>query len=366
MTVILEKTLKELDQHARYTDTVLKNVNTGVISVDQAGKVTTVNRHAAQLLRIDPDKYIGRSVRELLTLEYFRTFAGFLKTMQDHKVESIQKELSINVHGEAIPLLMNLSVLKDEKGAEVGKVLVFDDMTPIVSAQRAAAWTEVARRIAHEIKNPLTPIRLSAERLQRKFGAAITDPAFNDCTNMIVKQVDGLKNLVNEFSNFARLPQARPVVANLNLVVEESLSLYRQAHIQINLLFNQDRNLPEFKFDPDQIQRVLVNLIDNAISAVAKEPSPLIQISTQYDHILKTVRLIICDNGEGIPAVNRNRIFEPYFSTKETGTGLGLAIVKRIIEDHNGFIRATANEPKGLKLLIELPVNEVGAWKPSK
>jgi two-component system nitrogen regulation sensor histidine kinase NtrY len=366
MTVILEKTLKELDQHARYTDTVLKNVNTGVISIDQLGKVTTVNRHAAQLLRIDPDKYIGRSVRELLTLEYFRTFAGFLKTMQDHKVESIQKELSINVHGEAIPLLMNLSVLKDEKGAEVGKVLVFDDMTPIVSAQRAAAWTEVARRIAHEIKNPLTPIRLSAERLQRKFGAAITDPAFNDCTSMIVKQVDGLKNLVNEFSNFARLPQARPVVANLNLVVEESLSLYRQAHTQINMVFNQDSNLPEFKFDPDQIQRVLVNLIDNAISAVAKEPSPLIQISTEYDHVLKTVRLIIRDNGEGIPAVNRNRIFEPYFSTKETGTGLGLAIVKRIIEDHNGFIRATANEPKGLKLLIELPVNEVGAWKPSK
>lgn len=366
MTVTLEKTLKELDQHARYTDTVLKNVNTGVISVDQAGVVTTINRHAAQLLRIDPDKYIGNSVRDLLTLEYFRTFAEFLKTMQTHKIESVQKELRINVHGEAIPLLMNLSILKDEKGAEVGKILVFDDMTPIVSAQRAAAWTEVARRIAHEIKNPLTPIKLSAERLQRKFGSAITDPAFNECTTMIVRQVDGLKNLVNEFSNFARLPQSRPVVANLNSVVDEALGMYRQAHPHLRFEFHKDENLPEFKFDPDQIQRVLVNLIDNAASAVAKEQQPSVEILTRYDNDLKTVRLTVSDNGEGIPAANRNRIFEPYFSTKEGGTGLGLAIVKRIIEDHNGFIRAMANDPKGLKLLIEMPVNEVGAWKPSK
>lgn len=365
MTMTLEKTLQELDKHARYTDTVLRNVNTGVISVDQSGIVTTINRHAAQLLRIDPEKYIGSSVRELLTLEYFRTFADFLKTMQDHKIESIQKELRINVQGEAVPLLMNLSILKDEKGAAVGKVLVFDDMTPIVSAQRAAAWTEVARRIAHEIKNPLTPIKLSAERLQRKFGTKITDPAFNECTSMIVKQVDGLKNLVNEFSNFARLPQARPVVGSLNHVVEEALRLYRQAHPQIDFQFIPDAFLPDFKFDPDQIYRVLVNLIDNACSAVAKEVKPQVKIYTNFSQDIKTMRLTVADNGEGLAAAERNRIFEPYYSTKEGGTGLGLAIVKRIIEDHNGFIRAFANEPKGLKMLIEMPVNEVGAWKPS-
>ncbi|MDG0815692.1 sensor histidine kinase [Bdellovibrio svalbardensis] len=366
MTVTLEKTLEKLDEHARYTDTVLKNVNTGVISVDQSGMVSTINRRAAQLLKVDPEKHIGYSVRDLLTLEYFRTFAELLKNMQDNKVESIQKELRINVHGEAIPLQMSLSILKDEKGQEVGKILVFDDMTPLQNAQRAAAWTEVARRIAHEIKNPLTPIKLSAERLQRKFGASITDPAFNECTTMIVKQVDGLKNLVNEFSNFARLPQARPVVANLNSVVEESLGLYRQAHPQVHFDFAQDFELPDFKFDPDQIKRVLVNLVDNAVSAVAKEPQPTVQIITRYDRDIKTVRLTVADNGEGIPAADRNRIFEPYYSTKESGTGLGLAIVKRIIEDHNGFIRATANEPKGVKMVIEMPVNEVGAWKPSE
>ncbi|WP_374074824.1 ATP-binding protein [Bdellovibrio bacteriovorus] len=365
MTVTLEKTLEELDQHARYTDTVLKNVSAGVISVDENGVVSTINRHAAQLLKIDAEKYIGKSVRDLLTLEYFRTFAELQKTMIDHKVESIQKELRLNVQGEALPLLMTLSILKDEKGQEMGKILVFDDLTPIANAQRAAAWTEVARRIAHEIKNPLTPIKLSAERLQRKFGASITDPAFSECTTMIVKQVDGLKNLVNEFSNFARLPQARPVVANLNSVVEESLGLYRQAHPNIRFEFNQDEELPDFKFDPDQIKRVLVNLVDNSCSAVAKEPQATVEIVTRYDKDIKTMRLTVADNGEGIPAADRSRIFEPYYSTKEGGTGLGLAIVKRIIEDHNGFIRATANEPKGVKMVIEMPVNEVGAWKPA-
>ncbi|MEN0058654.1 MAG: ATP-binding protein [Bdellovibrio sp.] len=365
MTMTLEKTLEELDQHARYTDMVLKNVSAGVISVDQTGHVTTINRHAAQLLKIDPEKFIGKSVRDLLTLEYFRTFAELQKTMVDHKIESIQKELHLNVQGESIPLMMNLAILKDERGQDIGKILVFNDMTPIVSAQRSAAWTEVARRIAHEIKNPLTPIKLSAERLQRKFGGVITDPAFSECTTMIVKQVDGLKNLVNEFSNFARLPQARPVVGSLSKVVEESLGLYRQAHPQIKFEFQADVELPDFKFDPDQIRRVLVNLLDNSVSAVAKENPGVIQITTRYDRDIKTVRLTVADNGEGVPAAERNRIFEPYYSTKDSGTGLGLAIVKRIIEDHNGFIRALANEPRGIKMVIEMPVHEVGAWKPA-
>lgn len=363
MTENLERTLQDLDQHSRYIEVVLKNVSAGVISVDQRGNVTTINRHAAELLGIEPEKYINRSVRELLTLEYFRIFADLLKTMQDHKIESIQKEFRVNVQGQPVPLQMNLSILKDEKGQEVGKILVFDDMTPIVSAQRAAAWTEVARRIAHEIKNPLTPIKLSAERLQRKFGADITDPAFADCTRMIIKQVDDLKNLVNEFSNFARLPQSRPVVASLNQTVNESLDLFQQAHAQVTFEFVPDGTLPEFKFDADQIKRVLVNLIDNAVSAVAKESQPLVKIMTQYDSDIKTVRLSVKDNGEGIPAADRNRIFEPYYSTKEGGTGLGLAIVKRIIEDHNGFIRALANEPRGTKMVVELPVTEVEGWK---
>ncbi|MCE3009015.1 MAG: ATP-binding protein [Proteobacteria bacterium] len=361
----LRSTLSDLDKHVRYIEVVLKNVSAGVISVDPHGVVTTINRRASDLLKIESEKYLGKSVRELLTLEYLRTFSELLKTMQEHKVESIQKELKLNVQGEAVPLLMTLSILKDEKGSDLGKVLVFDDMTPIVSAQRAAAWTEVARRIAHEIKNPLTPIKLSAERLQRKFGGSVTDPAFQECTTMIIRQTEDLKNLVNEFSNFARLPQARPVVGSIKAAIEESLSLFRVSHPQIQFEFEHDGLTPEFKFDPDQIKRVLVNLIDNAVSAVQSagpENLKRVQLATRYDSDLKILRLTVSDTGGGIPPQQRSRVFEPYYSTKEGGTGLGLAIVKRIIEDHSGFIRALANEPHGTKMLIELPVNEVGGW----
>lgn len=358
-------TLADVDQYSRYIEVVLKNVNAGVISVDREGRLTTINRRAGDLLKIEPETFIGRPVRDLLTLEYFRTFSELLKTMQLHKIESLQKELKINVNGEAIPLSMTLSILKDDKGNEMGKILVFDDMTLIVSAQRAAAWTEVARRIAHEIKNPLTPIKLSAERLQRKFGEQITDPAFKECTSMIVQQTEDLKNLVNEFSQFARLPQSKPVPGSIQRTAEEALTIYKVGHPGVDFKIQVETELPEFRFDPDQIKRVLVNLVDNGLAAVADCPVKAIVISLRYDSELKILRITVSDTGTGIPVHLRSRIFEPYYSTKENGTGLGLAIVKRIIEDHSGFIRALANEPSGTKILIELPVVEVGAWKPS-
>lgn len=359
----LKKTLSNLDKHNRYIEVVLGNVSAGVISVDQKGIVTTINRRAGDLLKVNPEKYIGRSVREFLTLEYFRTFSSLLKTMSDHKVESIQRELKLNIDGEAVPLQMTLSILKDEAGSEIGKILVFDDMSPLVNAQRAAAWTEVARRIAHEIKNPLTPIKLSAERLQRKFGSTVSDPAFEECTRMIIQQTDDLKNLVNEFSQFARLPQAKMIQASFSKMIQEALGIYRQSHSEVQFIVSQSSEIPEFKFDPDQMKRVLVNLVDNAISATVDQKHRKIEVEVNYDSDLKILRLTVADNGSGIPAPLRARVFEPYFSTKESGTGLGLAIVKRIIEDHSGFIRALPNEPRGTKMLIELPVTTSNTWR---
>jgi len=360
----LRKTLTDLDEHSRYIEVVLGSVSAGVISVDRNGRITTINRHAGNLLKINISEFIDRPVRELLTLEYFRTFSELLKTMTEHKIENIQKELKVNVAGEAIPILMTLSILKNDQGEEIGKILVFDDMTPIVNAQRAAAWTEVARRIAHEIKNPLTPIKLSAERLQRKFASEIQDPAFAECTNMIIKQTEDLKNLVNEFSNFARLPQARPVLGSIQKVVDDAVSLFKLSEPNIEFITEIEGKIPEFKFDPDQINRVLVNLIDNASSAVKESQIKKIVVSIKYDSDLHILRLVVSDSGIGIPSGLRARVFEPYFSTKDGGTGLGLSIVKRIIEDHSGFIRALSNEPSGTKMVIELPVSEVGAWKP--
>jgi two-component system, NtrC family, nitrogen regulation sensor histidine kinase NtrY len=236
--------------------------------------------------------------------------------------------------------------------------LVFDDLTPILNAQRAAAWTEVARRIAHEIKNPLTPIKLSAQRLERKFGTQINDPAFKSSIHMIIQQTDDLKNLVNEFSNFARLPQTRRVIGTLNQVIEDALVLYRTGHPEIQFVFEKDNTLPDFKFDPEQVRRVLQNLIENAVAALTEKEGGRIAVRTQYDNLLKLVRVSVSDNGPGIPDALRAQIFEPYFSTKENGTGLGLAIVKRIVEDHNGFVRAFSNEPHGTKIIIELPITE--------
>lgn len=352
----LEKSENSLRETLGYLEIVLGHISTGVISVDKTGKITTINRHAEDLLEIKADQFIGKSVRELLTLESFRIFSEMLKTMQENRIESLQREFKVQVQKEELPLLMTLSLLKDEDGFEIGKVLVFDDLTPIQSAQRAAAWTEVARRIAHEIKNPLTPIKLSAERLRKKFGEQITDPAFNDCTTMIIRQVDDMKNLVNEFTQFARLPQSRPVESSLNDTIEESLALFRQAHPGVRFDISFDPSLPRFKFDPDQMKRVIVNLVDNSVAASLKEPHPTVSIETHFEPDLNMIRFSVCDNGEGIPSRDRARIFEPYYSTKESGTGLGLAIVKRIVEDHNGFIRAMANEPQGTRMVIELPL----------
>jgi two-component system nitrogen regulation sensor histidine kinase NtrY len=356
----LEVTLENLDKHSRYVEVVLANVSTGVLSVDHEGLVTTINRKASQLLNIDPAKYVGHPVKDLFSRENYKTILDILKLMQERSVDSMQKEVAINVNGQTIPLQVTLSSLRDDRGIEVGRILVFDDLTPIVNAQRAAAWTEVARRIAHEIKNPLTPIKLSAERLQRKFGSQVADTAFSDCTTMIIKQTDELRRLVNEFSQFARLPEARKIMGNLNQIIEESLVLYRSAHSQHHIEFKADPELPEFKFDPEQIKRVIGNLVDNGLQALAAGQKGFVQVETKFHRTLKLVTLTVSDNGQGIAPEDRQRVFEPYYSTKDGGTGLGLPIVKRIVEDHDGFIRATGNDPNGTKMVIELPVITAG------
>jgi two-component system nitrogen regulation sensor histidine kinase NtrY len=356
----LEVTLENLDKHSRYVEVVLANVSTGVLSVDHEGLVTTLNRKASQLLNVDPALFVGKPAKDLFSRENYKMILDILKVMQDRGLDSMQKEVAITVNGQTIPLQVTLSSLRDDRGLEVGRILVFDDLTPIVNAQRAAAWTEVARRIAHEIKNPLTPIKLSAERLQRKFGGQVSDSAFSECTSMIIKQTDELRKLVNEFSQFARLPEARKVLASLNSVVDEALVLYRSAHGQKQIEFRKDPTIPEFKLDPDQIRRVIGNLVDNAIHAVPQGEESKILIETRFDRGLKLVTINVSDNGVGIAPEDRQRVFEPYYSTKDSGTGLGLPIVKRIVEDHDGFIRALSNEPKGTKMVIELPVITAG------
>lgn len=355
----LQNTLHRLDEHNRYIEVVLGNITTGVMSADNLGIITTINSHAGHLLKIDPEKYLGKHYGDLWAEEQRRAFQEMIEILRRRRLQSMTKEIRLNVKGEPMLTQFTLSLLRDDKGSDLGLVFVFDDLTVLANAQRAAAWREVARRIAHEIKNPLTPIRLSAQRLEKKFGGEIKDPAFSICTDTIIKQVDELKNLVNEFSNFARLPQAKPTLGSINRVIDEALVLYQTGHKDLQFTFKKDPSVPEFEFDPEQIKRVLANLLDNSVAALeeaSKDGS--VAISTHYDNVLKIVQVEVEDNGSGIPEHDRSRIFEPYFSTKKQGTGLGLAIVKRIIEDHNGFIRTYPNQPRGTKMIIELPATK--------
>ena len=351
----LKKTLARLDEHSRYIEIVISNVSAGVVSVDKKGIVTMINSYAARLFQIEAKDYVGRKVFDILEKGPLRVFNEIFIMMKEYDSGSVQKEINIMVGGRVIPIQMTLIFLNDDSGQELGKVFVLNDLSDLISAQKSAAWKEVARRIAHEIKNPLTPIRLSAQRLQRKFGKKIEDPAFHDGVEMIIRQADDLRTLVNEFSRFARLPQSQPIKSSLNKVISEALVLFVQAHKSVKFVEKLDDSLPEFMFDPDQIKRVITNLVNNALAATQSVSSE-ITISTEYDPSLKIVRISVIDNGVGIPPTLIDRVFEPYVTTKKDGTGLGLSIVRRLVEDHNGFIRAFHGQHSGTRVVIELPV----------
>ncbi|GFE57856.1 PAS domain-containing sensor histidine kinase [Geobacter sp. AOG1] len=349
---------QELEQRRRYMETVLKNVTAGVISVDKEGILTTVNKSAERLLHITTTDVLGRNFREVLRSTHLDTVKGMLRDLVLGKQDTIRKQVTIPFRDGNLTLLVNLTVLKDENDEFMGTVVVFDDLTQLIKAQRMAAWREVARRIAHEIKNPLTPIQLSAQRLRKRYLSRFGEEerVFDECTAMIIKSVDELKSLVDEFSNFARMPAAQPTPNNLNDIILEALTLYQEAHRTITFSFHGDDSIPLLMLDRDQIKRVLINLLDNAVAAIDGEGA--ITVESSCNHELKMVTCVVADTGHGIAPEDRPRLFEPYFSTKKSGTGLGLAIVNTIISDHHGFIRVKNNEPTGTRFIIELPVGE--------
>ncbi|HEV2884995.1 MAG TPA: ATP-binding protein, partial [Pyrinomonadaceae bacterium] len=259
-----------------------------------------------------------------------------------------------------------------------GVVLVIEDLSELLAAQRAAAWSEVARRMAHEIKNPLTPIQLSAERIAKSYHRAAGNEGQNgsngqngngdraeqqhvtniidECTETIAREVAGLKAMVDEFSRFARLPLARPEAANLNEVVRHAVALYDDRLDGVTIETKLDPDLPGAMLDREQLRRVFVNLIDNASNALANiEGERTITITTSFDHVRGVLLAEVVDTGHGILPADFKRLFQPYFSTRGSGTGLGLAIVQRIIFDHGGKIRAHSNQPRGARFVIELP-----------
>lgn len=354
----LRRSNEELERRRKYMEVVLSNVAAGVISIDRDGRVGTINKSAESFLGTDARQVIGRRYTELLDRKHLAMVREMIRDMNRQNIESLSRQVVVPIKGESLTLLVSLTVLKDDEGDYKGLVAVFEDLTHFLKAQRALAWREVARRIAHEIKNPLTPIQLSAQRLRKRFLGTLTGEdvgIFDECTATIVKQVSELKYLVNEFSNFARMPAANPAPNNLNEIIEEGLVLFGEAHSEIKFDFRPGTDLPLCYLDREQMKRVIVNLLDNAIAAM-EGGEGRVEIVTRYDEPLQIIRLEMADNGHGIPPEDRGKIFEPYFSTKTKGTGLGLAIVSKIIADHNGYIRVRDNVPRGTRFVIELPI----------
>jgi two-component system nitrogen regulation sensor histidine kinase NtrY len=351
----LKLTSEENERRRRYMEIVLGNVAAGVVSVDGEGLIRTINKSAESMFGLKAEDVLHRHYSEVLQTNHMEIASKFTEMHQITKQPTMQRQVRSLVGNRLMTLLVTVSILHDEEGQYMGIVVVFDDLTELEKAQRMAAWREVARRIAHEIKNPLTPIQLSAQRLRRKYlqRFAGDGKVFEECTRTIINQVDELKLLVNEFSNFARMPAASLAPNDLPEIVEETISLFRESHPSTTFAFEQQNPLPLLDLDRDQMKRVMINLLDNAVAAV--DGNGEISVNLSFDEILKIARLEVSDNGPGIPAKDKIGMFEPYFSTKEKGSGLGLAIVSNIIADHHGFIRVRDNQPRGTIIVIELP-----------
>ncbi len=354
----LQLTTLEREQRRKYMEIVLENVTAGVISFDKKGRITTVNKSAERMLDIQAKDVLGQNYRKILQPEYRSLVRELIKEINTTRSESIQKQMEVVLQDKVFTIRSSVNLLRDEQGDYLGMVAVFDDLTHLIKMQRLSAWREVARRIAHEIKNPLTPIQLSAQRIYKRYRDKIDGDAgiFEECTSTIIHQVTELKNLVNEFSNFARMPAVAPTPNDLNEIINSSLVLFKEAHRDIDFHFYPDPALPIFKVDRDQMKRVFINILDNAVAAV--DGGGVIEIEVKYDASLQMVTLEVRDNGCGVPDEDKPKLFEPYFSTKKSGTGLGLAIVNAIISDHNGYIRVRDNHPKGTKFIIDLPLRQ--------
>jgi PAS domain S-box-containing protein len=367
-----------LDNRRRYIETVLESLSTGVISTDENAGIAMMNRSALWMLGLKDKPKDGTPIDKAVEGLQGEELAALCRRAR--RSEIAQSEIQFRrADGSSLSTATTAIALRTSAGAIEGLVIVIEDLTDLIQGERAAAWSEVARRMAHEIKNPLTPIQLSAERILRNYERGTgskNDPRFAEViregTTTIVREVAGLQRMVEEFSRFARLPEARLVEASLNDVVRDAVSLYAERLNGIRLNCSLSNDLPGLLLDTEQIKQVLVNLIDNAVEAMDYEENDnngsrhgvdsdserLITFESLYLKTSDSVRLIVSDTGHGISRRDRDKLFLPKFSTRKRGTGLGLAIVSHIIADHKGRVWVEDNEPRGARFIIELPASE--------
>lgn len=368
-----------LEERRDYIETILQSLSTGVVSLDENDRVTTINAAAARILRLGSSSADAPDLKNLMGAEDWSVIDRILRRARRTGQATEQAQLTANnddPESAPLPVALTATALRASAAQKRGVVLVLEDLSELLAAQRVAAWSEVARRMAHEIKNPLTPIQLSAERIAKSFRRANSNGGQNgangqsslisdelqvgavveECTETIAREVAGLKAMVDEFSRFARLPLARLEVADLNEVVRHAVGLYDDRFVDIHMETNLDADLPAAMLDTEQLRRVFVNLIDNASNALSDlDGERQINISTSFDSDRSLLIAEVADTGHGIQPADFKRLFQPYFSTRGSGTGLGLAIVQRIILEHGGRIRASVNYPRGARFVIELP-----------
>lgn len=346
----------ELEARKQYIETVLNNITTGVITLDAQGNISTINPSAREMLALPDKNLIGRSYKDVLKDGKYEEIMRNIQRGLKNKYKISNREININFDNQRETLALTLSPLRQSKNDFSGMIVVLDSLTQLIKAQRITAWREVAQRVAHEIKNPLTPIQLSAQRIIKnlKKNGKNNNDIIEEGATTIVQEARTIKSLVDEFSNFARMPSIDLQSTDIHETIEQTISLFKGifADVEFEVLFSSDVPSP-IQTDPEQMKRAFINLIDNAIDAMNKKGK--ITIHTSYNKRNQRVKIEISDSGPGISLEDKEKLFLPHYSTKKKGTGLGLAIVNQVINEHNGSIDIENIQPHGAKFTIQIP-----------
>lgn len=338
-------------------ENILENIQSGVISLDADGRVITINSAACAILDVSSENVMGKNYKEILSAIRSDSLQEMIRGIRLKTLRTVEKELWATIRGKRTMLRVSIMGLRDSATNYLGLLVVFDDLTNVIKAQKALAWQEVARRIAHEVKNPLTPIKLASQRMLKKWEQKDDDFAqvFDGSMRTIIKEVDSLRRLVDEFSRFEKMPEINKAPTALAGIIDEVVNLYRD-YKGVSIKVALPENMPLIDMDGEQFKRVLINLFENAFQAMNNGGT--IEITVGLDVPANRAFVAVADDGPGIREEDKESLFLPYFSTKKEGTGLGLAIASKIIREHMGYLRVQDNVPRGTIFTIEMPIKE--------
>ena len=347
----------QLRHRRSFIETILKNITSGVMALNSRGEIIAINPEAARMLSLEVETAMRKNFITVISETIYPDIRELIQKAFETRFKQIEKEIDVKLQGKYINMAVKVTQLRNPINSHfAGLLVVLTDLTELIKAQRMLVWREVAKRIAHEIKNPLTPIQISSQRILRsldqppeKFRTIV-----EDSLNIILQELDSIKNLAEEFANFARLPEIKFTQGDVNEILEKLVSVYTSVYQNVQFKVKLDVDLPPLvKLDVEQIKRVFINIMDNALQVMGNQGE--IEIVTRYNTESKFITVEIADSGPGISDEDKQKVFQPYFSKKSSGTGLGMAIAYNVVEEHNGMISISDNQPHGARFVIELP-----------